>query len=513
MNSEVKIELEGLKKGMYVSRLDRPWIETSFLLEGLIISEYDEIESLKKLCKYVYVDTARGDSPHPDFRITDEVDNSDRHKANLAGDKTGDSASPAGSHTKDEQSKKKFTEGAEKSRQGHQIKKDSDSSETGEDDESGVERTESGPEPVNRRDPDRVDEDKKNQELSRFEDNPNLSTYNGYIENISSRRKRVYKDKSTFSVELKTASVVHEKIGNDYQQIMSDLRNGRNLDLDIVAEGITDMTNSIIRNPSAMTWVAHIKRIDEYSYCRALGTSVWCATFGRHLGLEKPAIETLSLGGLLLDIGKSVLPVEILQLSRELTPMEHTVMQKHVQFAKTIITEANWSDVKQSTYNDILNMVAEHHERADASGYPDALSNKQISFFGRMVGIVDSFDAMTSKRPYMHVDPMSASNAVNELYGLRDSKFQAELVEQFIQTVGVYPTGSLVELNTGEVGVVVAINSLRRLRPTLMLILDENKKSLETLREVELDKLSGDVVVSHGLAAGAFGINLAELFL
>ncbi|MCK4711032.1 MAG: HD domain-containing protein, partial [Gammaproteobacteria bacterium] len=244
-----------------------------------------------------------------------------------------------------------------------------------------------------------------------------------------------------------------------------------------------------------------------------LGSSVWCTSFGRHLGLEKPAIETLSLGGLLLDIGKSKLPGEFLTLIRELTPAELRVMQKHVQFGEKIISEANKDSIDQQKYNDVKQMITEHHERSDGSGYPKAIENKDISFFGRMAGIVDSFDAMTSERPYMSSEPLSPNNAVNELYSLRGSKFQTELIEQFIQTVGIYPTGSLVELNTGAVGVVVSINNLRRLRPTIMLILDENKESLPVLKELNLDKVSNDTAIAHGLASGVYNIDIAELFL
>ena len=158
-------------------------------------------------------------------------------------------------------------------------------------------------------------------------------------------------------------------------------------------------------------------------------------------------------------------------------------------------------------------MVATHHERANGNGYPQGLKNTEIPMFGRIAGIVDSFDAMTNPRHYTDEDPLSPHEAISELYNLRGTLFQEELVEQFIQTVGLYPTGSLVELSTGEVGAVIAINGLRRLRPTVMLLLDSNKEPLEQFRMVDLSDADDSLTVKGALPYGAYGIDMKEVFL
>lgn len=158
-------------------------------------------------------------------------------------------------------------------------------------------------------------------------------------------------------------------------------------------------------------------------------------------------------------------------------------------------------------------MIATHHERADGSGYPQGLTNAEIPIFGRIAGIVDSFDAMTSKRPYVTSGPMPPHEAIAELYELRGKTFQGELVEQFIQTVGLYPTGSLVELNTGAVGAVIAVNGLRRLRPSIMLLLDENKEPLQEFKYVDLSLTEEKLSVATGLPPGTYGIDMKEIFL
>jgi len=156
-------------------------------------------------------------------------------------------------------------------------------------------------------------------------------------------------------------------------------------------------------------------------------------------------------------------------------------------------------------------MVATHHERADGSGYQLGITNDKIPLFGRIAGIVDSYDAMTTQR--VHTEKtLNPHEAITELYNMRGKQFQAELVEQFIQTVGLYPTGSLIELNTGEVGVVTEINDLKRLYPTIVLLLDNNKQPNDDFHTIDLSQASG-MKVEKGLESGAYGIKMDELFL
>jgi hypothetical protein len=120
---------------------------------------------------------------------------------------------------------------------------------------------------------------------------------------------------------------------------------------------------------------------------------------------------------------------------------------------------------------------------------------------------------MTSQCPYIKGRPMAPHEAITELYELRGEKYQAELIEQFIQAVGLYPTGSLVELNTGEVGAVVEVNGLRRLRPSIILLLDKDKEPLPEFVKMDLSQMSEEVTVAHGLKSGTYGIDMNQLFL
>jgi HD-GYP domain-containing protein (c-di-GMP phosphodiesterase class II) len=332
-------------------------------------------------------------------------------------------------------------------------------------------------------------------------------------EEYKALRKKTYPISEKFSVEVKRASVISDKLSKDYKKLLKDLKRGRALDLSVVDSGVHYMVESVVRNPAAMMWIEQLKGLDEYTYSRALGTSVWCATFGRHLGLEKQTINQLAFGGLLLDIGKARLPVSLLKKKGELTPEELSIMHKHVDLGLKILTSRINKVKNENLDANVLQMIATHHERADGSGYPQGLKNRAIPIFGRIAGIVDSYDAMTSERPYLDQPPRNPHEAIAELYRLRDSKFQSELLEQFIQAVGLYPTGSLVELNTGQVGAVIEINAFRRLQPTLMLLLDENKEPYAEFKYLDLSTVGGAIKIVRGLSPGAYGINMQELFL
>lgn len=159
-------------------------------------------------------------------------------------------------------------------------------------------------------------------------------------------------------------------------------------------------------------------------------------------------------------------------------------------------------------------MVQYHHERHDGSGYPQKLSGPQIPLLARIAGIVDTYDAVTSPRPW--ADAKSSTEAVSLLYEQRDKAFHGQLVEQFIQAIGVYPTGTLVQLSNRDVGVVIAQNPSRRLRPQVMVVMDGHHQPLARphvvdLLEVHQDEAGRKLAISGGLQPAAAPVDLSRL--
>ena len=305
-------------------------------------------------------------------------------------------------------------------------------------------------------------------------------------------------------------------------RIFEDVTRGRDLSVEQVESAVRPLVASVLRSADAFFWIESLKGHDSYSYSHAIGCSALAAAFGRHMGFAEETIISLAAGGLLMDIGKTRLPQSLLQSTDTLTPAKLKKLRSHVAFGMKIV------DTSGITDQDVLDIVRTHHERIDGSGYPDGLLGSVIPITGRMLGIIDAYDAMISPRPYRAA--ISRHQALRQIYAGRDTLFQSELVEQFQVCLGVYPTGSLVELSTGEVAVVMAQNQVRRLRPKVVVLTDSAKQPLDDFRQLDLMnqgdpvKLPNDrkkigmavtrmVDIVRSLTYGDYGIHAAELFL
>jgi HD-GYP domain-containing protein (c-di-GMP phosphodiesterase class II) len=320
------------------------------------------------------------------------------------------------------------------------------------------------------------------------------------------------KDSVGLKSELSLASATFGEAKRAVGAIFDNLRRGGGLDVPHLQTVVGSMVDSVFRNRDAMGWLARMKSKDDYLYSHSLSASVWALAFGRHLGLDKETLTSVGTGAMLLDIGKTGLPTELLKKQGKPSDDEWRMIYTHVNQGIELLGAAPNVD------NRILTMIATHHERFDGSGYPHKLKGDEIPLIGRIAGIVDSYDAMISERSY--AKPKSTYDAVRELKRLGGIAFPPALVELFIQAVGVFPTGSLVELNTGEVGVVIGQNRYRRLRPEVMVILDATKKVRDEFTTIDLltcDENTGNAEpnlwITQGLERGAYGIDPTEYFL
>jgi HD-GYP domain-containing protein (c-di-GMP phosphodiesterase class II) len=320
------------------------------------------------------------------------------------------------------------------------------------------------------------------------------------------------KDPVTLKTELSLATTTFGEAKRAVGAIFDHLRRGAGLDVPHLQTVVGSMVDSVFRNRDAMGWLARMKSKDDYLYSHCLAASVWALAFGRHLGLDKETLTSVGTGAMLLDIGKTGLSSELLKRSTKPSDKEWLMIQTHVDQGLAMLRSAPNVD------NNILTMIATHHERLDGSGYPHKLKGDEIPLIGRIAGIVDSYDAMISERCY--AKPKSTYDAVRELKRLGGIAFPSELIELFIQAVGVFPTGTLVELNTGEVGVVIGQNRYRRLRPEVMIILDAKKKVRDEFSTIDLltcdentGKAEPDIWITQGLERGAYGIDPTEYFL
>jgi HD-GYP domain-containing protein (c-di-GMP phosphodiesterase class II) len=395
---------------MYVAKLDRPWIETPFPLQGFYIKELGDIDQLKRFCRQVTIDLSRSRA-----------------------------AVEAVQHVL-------------------------------------APRTEAAPaKPA-----------------------------------ASKVRKPVYQTVVSMPQEVNASRVLHREFADAVSTVYQKLKQGKGVDIDGTREVTGQVVESVIRNPDAMVWLSRVRDKDSYSYHHAFRCAIWGTVFGRHLGISRSALESLALGLTLMDVGKAKLPDGLLNKNGLLTPAERVELRRHVDYSLEIL--AGMPGIPSQ----VMQMVAEHHERYDGSGYPNKLSGKAISPLGKIAGLVDTYDAMTSERPYARA--LTSVEAVSRLYELRNTEFQAQLVEEFIQATGVYPTGTLVHLSNQEVGVVIAQNPERRLRPKLLVLLDGDKKALARPRYLDMlstthDSAGEPLRIITSLLPGSFGVDPAKVQL
>jgi HD-GYP domain-containing protein (c-di-GMP phosphodiesterase class II) len=307
---------------------------------------------------------------------------------------------------------------------------------------------------------------------------------------------------------LREARHSHEQITNLLQDIETVLREDGELDVKVVKTSVDVMVDSIERNPDAFIWLTRIKKFDSHIYKDSLSASVWATTLGRELGLERDKLNDLAMGVMLMDIGKTALPGKLLSKAGRLSDDEWALMKSHVEHGMRIVSK----DGEVSP--DVIEIIRTHHERLDGSGYPAALSGNKIPLLGQIAGLIDFYTAVTSTRPYARA--VSPSTATYMLYQQQGRLFSELLVQKFIYALSTYPTGSLVELSSGEIAVVISQNPGLRLKPNVVLLLDPDKRTYGSYPIVNLadhtnSHIGLPLTIKSTLADGEYGLRIEEL--
>jgi HD-GYP domain-containing protein (c-di-GMP phosphodiesterase class II) len=412
-----KIDVIDLRLGMYISQLDRPWLETPFLFQGFELRTSDEIELLRKHCKYVIIDVTLG---HDVLPLRSRIEYESRMR-------------------------------------------------------------------VIQQEEDRIAD--KVRELA---DSPSRP-----------RQRPAYEDQVPLEQEIPRAREIESSARETMQELARNLEKGKDFSIEIVTKVVTNMINSMLRNPDAMVCLTYMRKISEYTALHSIRTCILGIAFGRHLVFTKEELIDLGVGLMLHDIGMLKVPQKILDKPSGLDAEEFEEMKRHVGWGVVLINRNGGISPRA------MEVVQQHHERHDGEGYPVRLKNDAISQAGYIGSIVDVYDAVTSDRIYS--GGLSAEDALKRMYEWREKDFHAELVEDFIRCMGIFPIGSLVELSTGSIGVVISINRARRLKPKVALVLTADKtpyshKIVTDLME-HRDGQGREIKISRVLPVGSYGIH------
>lgn len=411
---ETEIPVWQLAIGMHVTRLDRPWEDTDFLLQGFIIHNEDDLLAVQSQCRTVFVE-GRVDVIAP-FN------------------KSGKSPGTPGS------------------------KKAADT--------------------------------RKSDTLYTLPEKRVT-----YINKVDTRR------------EMAQARVHYGQARETAKNMMSGIRLGRMLDMNRIREAVDGTVDSVLRNENALLLLSKMKNRDEYTAEHCINVGILSAAFGKHLGLMEREIRVLTLCGMMHDVGKMQIDDAILNKPGALTPEEFDIMKKHTTYGRDVLVTL------PTLEHAAVDVAYSHHERMDGKGYPRGLPSQHIPLYAKMVGLVDTYDAITSSRVY---DKGRASmQALQIIHANKGAQFDEKLALEFIRMIGIYPPGSVVELENGEAGIVVANTKDNKLKPIVLLVRNSAKQPITPYRQINLSNgakdASGNLYkIAHEVPDGTFGIIMSE---
>lgn len=534
--SKEKVFANQLQFGMFIADLDRPWLDSPFLLQGFVLEDDEQMQALRKLCEFVYVDRTK--SIGDQFGARAKADVAIKRESTPVTVQVTANAKPA--QTRVNTTPKvmvKSTDNQKKTLQQSSFFEIMSAIKNGE-----ITQTNDGiifnVKEAKQTSPHHgAGAHKAEQTQAVIEEDGNGGAL-GFLKNLFSSKKEKLKspktngqdDEDPFGITESEMYRIHiyqnevprveqemaviypsfEKSQIATKEMFEAIANKQQLDISTVSEVLDHMVDSISRTPDALMWLAKLKDADNIAYAQALNVSINMMAFSSFLALPKLEIKEMGLAGLLQDLGKVKIPQRILLKNAKLNPTEFEIAKLHIEEGLRIL--ANTSDIPPS----VIEVIAQHHERYDGSGYPNNLDGEQIQIRAQIAGLIDTYCALTTDRSY--AKSIHNLKALDEIHQMRDKLFSSELVEQLIQFFGIYPVSSLVELNTGEVGVVIQQNQVRRLLPRVMVVLAPDRTRNEF--PVTLDLLTspktpdGEVyTIVRAVTADSLGLHAEDFYI
>lgn len=399
--NKLKIGVDELKIGMYVCELDRPWLETNFWFQGFELKTIDELNAVKKICKYVYIDK-------------------------------------------------------EKSRFGVSS----------------------------------------------------ASIATPYTQGWLNKKGAAPEKKRSFQEEIEAAELIHQNASALIRSFMDEIRMGRGIHTAAAKAMVARCVESVLNLPDALLWLTQLKHKDEYTAEHSMNVCILSIALGRHIGLSREELNQVGLCGMMHDMGKMRVPLGVLNKPGALDTEEITIMQSHTVHGMKLLMSST------DMYAGAIDVAYTHHEHLDGKGYPRKLTDASITPYTKMVAIVDMYDAITSDRVYQKGRPhLEALNIMTKASG---PHLDPLLTIRFIECLGIYPPGSIVEMHNGEVGIVVEVHPKQKIRPKIILLRDEHKRPrpprLIDLSKIDLDASGQKYTIRRTTRPDEYGIDLDKYY-
>lgn len=463
------LPIEAVTVGMYVTDIDRPWLDTPFVMEGFLVRTEREILALRQHTRLAYVDLQRSsESVAAAIRAAALDRKKAREPARCAAAGARGSGPGGGGDAGGRAGEPASLLGRMRRWFGRPAAPEASA-----------------------------------------EERLSQAALAAKLQLPPSQKLERYAAPQPIRAELPRAQSTFARGVDMLGALMRDLRGDARPSLRDVEEVADGLVESMIECPDAMLWVARMRSHNQRTYMHCLRVALHLIALGRQIGFPREDLVRLGLIGMLADVGKIRVPRALLDKPALLTPSEHDMVKLHVKLGLEALGKSMKLDDK------VVQGILQHHERMDGTGYPAGLKGKDIGIFGRMTAIADCFAALTIDRPYAKA--MSAQDAMLNLYKWSGSSFHEALVEQFVQAIGVFPVGGLVELSNGEIGVVLAHNQVRRLEPRVLVIAVGEGEMIGRPFERDLltkpvDAEGRPIRIARGLPSGAWGLQPADYY-
>jgi HD-GYP domain-containing protein (c-di-GMP phosphodiesterase class II) len=288
----------------------------------------------------------------------------------------------------------------------------------------------------------------------------------------------------SFEEEMLRAKETYHATGRFVAELMDRISHGDSVDTKMAKQAVAECVNTILHSPDAALWLTQLKNKDEYTAQHSLNVCVLSIVLGRHIALSEANLNNVGLCGLMHDVGKLRVPLQILNKPGKLDEEEMRIMQMHPGLGSELLQSSH------GMYVGAINSAHSHHERIDGKGYPREIGGHNLSLYTKIVTIADMYDAMTSDRVYQK--GRTHLEATKIMFDLTGRHVDETLVIKFVESLGVYPPGCFVSMTNRAIGVVIESNETHRLRPKVLLILDEFKTPISE-RIIDLALLEEDI--------------------
>ena len=536
LNNEIRVEVDNVSLGMYVTALDIPWEQSRFIFKGFLLEEDKELNEIRRVCKFIIVDKDR--SVNVTFEQLAPVQ--EKNKPVAQGDLLQQFLADEAKNGKPISAPVKVSGVVKPVEAPAKPTGTLASTFNAEADVPPqvnkaaeivlpvakpklfrsiiaplVDLISGTPKVKENFNPNKIHQTKKHlntsvkEDMRRMQLAKDLRAEFEFSNSEISDKMTNYVTTTSLAQEVPVAKVTQNNFMDVAQKTLALDMNDSSLheSVNVAKDAVADVVESIARNPEAMQLVNNIRKLDEHSYQHAIDVSLLMVALGREMCLFKDDLIEVGLGGMLHDVGE-VKPKGVSKINTIKNITKFRVYKDdHVQNGINIAMKSNQSKI-------VREIIANHHEHFDGTGYPMGRKGGQIGLYGNMICIVDTYVSLINGRNCEVALP--PNKALDFMYKQKGRLFHPQMLDQFIQVIGIYPVGTMVRLNTGDVGFVIKQNKTWRMKPVVMVVMNKHREKLETPVHIDLMNQSENkkqIAIQSDLPMDTFGLKVEDYLI